>query len=203
MKTRSDLEGKKFQRLTVIKFDGHRGVKRMWLCRCDCGELTRVETGYLKRTISCGCYARKRASEATSERNRTHGMTGTKVYSVWFDMKRRCQNKNNKRYDCYGSRGIKVCRRWNKFENFFKDMGYPPKGKTLDRINNDGDYSPENCRWADKFQQANNRRNNRILIVKGERLTMKQASKKYDVNYHVLRDRLNKHGWEDERAVGL
>ena len=98
-----------------------------------------------------------------------HGRHGTRVHRCWGAMKHRCSNKNNEFYHHYGGRGIKVCERWQKFENFLADMGEMPIGMTLDRIDNDGDYCPENCRWVSRVQQRNNTRANRFIVFDGKR----------------------------------
>jgi len=133
------------------------------LCKCNCGKETIVRGSDLKseKTKSCGCFLKKGG-------RLTHGHSKigkvSKVYMVWCDIKKRCNNKNNKDYKYYGGRGIKVCKRWSKFENFLRDMGEVPSGLTLDRINNDLGYFKKNCRWATRKEQANNQRSNRKKI---------------------------------------
>jgi hypothetical protein len=158
-----DLIGQHFDRWTVIsraENSPHGGAQ--WLCRCECGNTSVVQGGTLKngRSKSCGCYHR----EFIAERNRTHGESPrghkTPEYLSWQAMHRRCSNPNFKNYHRYGGRGIRVCKRWNTFENFLADMGRRPKlSFTLDRYpNHNGNYTPTNCRWATKKQQGNNRK---------------------------------------------
>lgn len=124
--------------------------------KCDCGTIKIIERGNVSsgKTKSCGCLKKeKMRSEKT-----THGLTKTPTYVSWAQMKTRCLNPNYSEFFYYGGRGIKICDRWSSFENFIADMGKRPKGKTLDRINTNGDYCPDNCRWATPLQQSRNRR---------------------------------------------
>ena len=130
-----------------------------------------------------------------------HGMTGTRPYMTWQNMHRRCTEKNNKEYDRYGGRGIRVCEEWAEFEPFWRDMkdGYEDN-LTLDRIDNDGDYTKENCRWATPKEQSNNKRNNVLLTYKGKTKTVAEWSRELGVNAKMVYKRV-KRGWDDERAL--
>jgi hypothetical protein len=127
-----------------------------------------------------------------------HGMRGTRVYNSWQAMKKRCLNKNRKNYKYYGGRGIVVCEKWMEFENFYKDMGECPRGKTLDRINNNLGYFKENCCWSTPRQQNNNRRDNHFLVYKGKTQTIAQWSRELDINYKTIYSRI-KRGWNIEK----
>lgn len=148
-----NLMGQKFGRLTVIEPTEKRKGGIVWKCVCDCGNKREVSAGILRsgRAISCGCWRRKRTVK--------HGCSRlgfvTPEYRTWYSMKRRCLNSNNKFYKYYGGRGIIVCDRWlNSFENFLEDMGERPNPElSIDRINNDGNYEPNNCRWATQKEQ--------------------------------------------------
>ncbi len=125
----------------------------------------------------------------------------TSLYGRWMAMKDRCRNPNSPEYHNYGGRGISVCERWMSFENFLADLGNPPDGMSLDRIDNDGNYSPENCRWVDKKSQARNRRTNIFVTINGERMILKDAVKKYsNLNYFCVLNRI-KLGWPPSRAI--
>ena len=134
--------------------------------------------------------------------NKTHGMSETSEYSTWCEMKKRCFNANNKRYKDYGGKGVTVCDRWkNSFENFFADMGKKPSSDySIDRIDNDGNYSAENCKWATPKEQANNRNSNRLITIACVTLTIAQWSKEMGFGYSVIGDRL-KSGWSERDAV--
>lgn len=188
-----DLSGQRFSMLTVIS----RLPKSKWLCICDCGKEARPKGYVLKagRAKSCGCF-RKIANVAVRT---THGQSYTKLYRRWASMIRRCSDLN---YDRYGGRGISVCDEWRVFENFARDMGEPPAGKTLDRIDNNGNYEPSNCRWATVVEQNRNRRSNNLVTHNGETKCVTEWAEKYGIRQTLLRDRLLS-GMRFEDAVSM
>ena len=156
--SRKEMEGKTFGRLLVLSLSGKDVHGYTYKCKCSCGTIMVAKGALLRRgtTKSCGCINRERITE----RNTSHGQSKTPLYKTWCGMKARCGNPNEDRYKDYGGRGIKVCERWvNSFENFRDDMGERPTSRhSLDRDDNDGDYSPDNCKWSDDTEQVHNRR---------------------------------------------
>ena len=129
-----------------------------------------------------------------------HGKEPRDLYNVWSLMRDRCNNTNNIKYEYYGGRGIKVCKRWDDFLNFFKDMGERPKGLTIDRIDSDGNYEPSNCKWSTRKGQVRNRSNTKLLIIDGVEKPMAEWAEIYEIPYHVVNKRIWR-GWEHKRAL--
>lgn len=130
-----------------------------------------------------------------------HGLSQTPTYRTWANMKSRCSNKKSSQYEWYGKRGIKVCKRWYKFLNFYEDMGDRPNNKTIDRINNDGDYKPSNCRWANLKEQNLNRRSNVYLTYKNKTQTISEWAKECGINRKCLQLRISRYNWSIKKAL--
>jgi hypothetical protein len=195
-----DIAQQKFGRLFVLRRVENRGGHTAWLCKCACGETTIARTSDLRcgRTLSCGCLRNERNQERTK-----HGRSDSPEFQAWHRAKRRCTDPRVSTYRHYGGRGIRMCERWlNDFAAFYEDMGPRPDGHTLDRIDVNGNYEPGNCRWATWTQQTNNMRRNVILTVRGEKLTMSQAARKYGLKRDLVKSRLYR-GWTPEQALGL
>jgi hypothetical protein len=192
-----DITGKRFGRLMVIRYVGNKA----WECRCDCGKITTGCASDMKRGFkkSCGCFQR----EGAKIRRTTHGLSYTSEYWVWASMMARCFNPNEVGFKNYGHRGITVCPRWRTAANFLADMGKRPSPKhSIDRINNDGNYEPGNCRWATRIQQNRNMRRVRFLMFNGESKCISEWATIYGLNESVLRRRLDR-GWSIEEAISL
>ena len=207
-----DLTGLKFGKLSVIERAGstkHGAVK--WRCVCECGNETIVIGDELRKgnTRSCGCLAKEVTStrmKGKAPKNKTHGKAGTPVYKEWSQMKRRCFNPEDKSYANYGGRGIMVCDKWrDSFEAFYEDVSKLPrfgeKGYSLNRIDNDGNYEPNNVEWATNKEQSNNRRSNHLLTYNGKTQTIAQWAEEYSVPYKKLWKRINTFRWNIERAL--
>uniref|UniRef100_A0A6M3IL93 Uncharacterized protein n=1 Tax=viral metagenome TaxID=1070528 RepID=A0A6M3IL93_9ZZZZ len=198
---RLDLTGQKFGRLTAIQIDENRHSGRIyWHCQCECGKRTIKSRQLLTtgQTTSCGC----KLVDSARERFTTHGMSSSIEYFSWFHMKARCYKTYDKEYKNYGARGISVCARWlESFQNFFSDMGLKPSKKhEIERIDNDGDYSPENCKWATRTEQANNTRHNHFVTIGNKTQTIAQWSRELGIKNQTVRNRLY-HGWTPRDAL--
>lgn len=190
---RDDLSGRRFGMLTVIQHDkNYRGKSTKWICKCDCGKTVSVFRTALivGRTKSCGCYN----ISQTIARQTKHGKCGTRLYRCWMDMKQRCTNKRFKEYASYGGRGIKVCDEWkddfSAFESWAMSHGYS-NDLSIDRIDVDKDYCPENCRWTTYHQQARNRTNNVYIEYNGKRMILRDWARHTGISDHTIRRRLN------------
>lgn len=192
-----DHIGQRFGKLLVVGYAGGRNGKAEWLCICDCGRNAFVTGNSLrcKSTKSCGCLQR-------NSRTR-HRLSRTSFWRRWSGMKRRCLNKASKAYKNYGGRGIQVCEKWMIFENFYDDMFSTFKPHlSLDRIDNNGNYSPENCRWSTKTEQTTNTRRNSWHTVFGKQWTISQLAKNWNVPASVLGGRIRR-GWAIHHALTI
>lgn len=191
-----DLTGRRFGSMVVLEFAGHIGKKqdRAWLCKCDCGN-TKIITGSNLlggRSKSCGCAQKLAASETL----KTHGFSNTRLYRVYKGMKSRCNNTNNPSFKSYGARGIRLCPEWNNdflvFRSWALANGYQEDIDglhcSIDRIDPNKGYSPDNCRWVTKETQANNTRRNSFITINGVRLTVSQWAEKAGTNKQTLYD---------------
>lgn len=198
------IPGIKIGRLTTLRisFESTRKSKTMWACDCDCGEIANVSEKHLssEATKSCGCLKR----EALEKSSKTHGLSKTPEYKAWMHMRGRCHTPTDGGYYKYGARGISVCTEWRKsFLSFYKDMGPRPSAShSLHRINNDGDYSPENCEWATIDVQANVKRSSITAEWKGKTRSLAQICKMVGiVSYATANARVYVAGWSVEDAV--
>lgn len=200
---KSDINfvGKTFGWLTVISFSEMRNHRSFWLCRCKCGNTIIKRSDGLHDNSSCiKCKAEKQRIRMT-----THNETKNKLYGEWRQMRARCNNPNNAGYLNYGGRGINVSSEWNHSYECFRDYvtkldNYGKKGYTLDRIDVNGNYEPNNVRWVDNETQANNRRDNYLITFKGKTMSLKQWSRELGVNYTTLQSRKSL-GWSDVKIL--
>lgn len=197
------LEGQKFGRLLVLDYaylKPKRGI--YYNCLCDCGNIKQVSTNSLKKgeTKSCGCY--KHEIDTTIKHGGAKIGKLTSEYKTWIGIKTRCYNLNNEKYPIYGGRGIKVCDKWlgeEGFINFLKDMGNKPSSNhSIDRINVNGNYCPENCKWSTRSEQQRNKTNTKFITFKGETLSLPDWCDKLKISKSTLIKRLNK--WTIDEA---
>lgn len=198
-----DLIGQKFGKLTVIeRAKNSNNGKARWLCKCECGNEKTILSESLRKgkTSSCGC----KYINSNKERNKTHGQTNTRLHKIWSGMKQRCNYPNARCFELYGGRGITVCDEWQHSFESFRDWallnGYADN-LTLDRIDTNGNYCPENCRWATYKTQENNRVNNHRVIYKGKEYTLSKLSEKLNISSSTLAWRIN-HKW-DEKELSI
>jgi len=204
----TDLTGKKFGRLLVIKHShANKNNSHFWECKCDCGNIVKVCISNLNSgTKSCGCLKEEYRKFGFHSYGIKHGMHNTHFYRRWSRMKERCSSKKKIYY--YG-RGIKVCKRWLEFENFKEDMHesylehvdrHGEKDTSIDRIDNDGNYEPGNCKWATFNEQNSNKRTNKFLTYKGIRKTYAQWSKTIGGTRGIIKQRIDR-GWTIEEVL--
>lgn len=195
-----DISGVRFGRIIPIKRNGaDRFGNAKWMCICDCGKKFIAISNNIRsgNTSSCGCLK----SEIDSTRTRTHGMSKTGSYSVWTSMKQRCLNPKNKDFKYYGGRGITICKKWLKYENFVSDMGLrPSQDHQIDRKNNNLGYSKQNCRWTDRIHQMSNTRSNKYIEFDGCKMTFASWSRATGLSPKTIRYRL-KAGWSIKKTL--
>lgn len=181
-----DLSGQRFGRLVALDYF-HKGKRVYWKCCCDCGNNTEVQSSKLLsgNTISCGCYREEHLKDI-GDINKTHEKSRTRIYTIYQQMKARCYKKYSPKYMSYGGRGISICEEWlgeNGFQNFYEwsmKNGYSDS-LSIDRMDNDGNYEPSNCRWATRKEQANNRRTSRYINVDEEKMTVSMFADKFHI----------------------
>lgn len=201
MKHGFDITGMKSGRLTALHKDGHDKYGHpLWLCECECGDTARVLTASIlhNKTKSCGCYY----ADTRHEVAKTHGSTYTRLYKIWAGIHRRCDNPNSKDWKYYGGKGVSVCDEWKDYRNFEKwaiESGYSD-ALSIDRIDSNHDYCPENCRWADKYQQMNNTSKNHFITINGETHTIAEWSRIRGISLSTIFYRL-KAGWDEDLAI--
>ena len=189
-----DLTGKRFGRLTVIGIDeGRQSRKTYWICQCDCGKISSHRAdGLIRGSIrSCGCLKNELSAERVAK-NHKHKQSGTRLYHIWQGMKKRCYTETSPNYPTWGGRGIKMCDEWrDSFESFYEwamENGYKDT-LTIDRVDNDGDYTPENCRWATVREQSRNRRSNIPITIGNATKTMMEWCEIFNLDYKMVNAR--------------
>lgn len=201
----ADLTGRRFGRLIVVKRVNQKGERPKWLCKCDCGQEKIISSCSLLRgsSNSCGCLAK----EKNVSRSTTHSGSNSRLYHVWIDIVRRCENPGRGAYKNYGGRGISICAEWKDFSVFREwamSTGYDENAEhgicTIDRIDVNGDYAPDNCRWVTMKIQCRNKRGSHIVEYNGEKKTVAEWSEITGINYNTLLRRINS-GWDVERAL--
>lgn len=198
-----DLTGQKFGRLTALERIGvSASGNAIWLCRCNCGSDVSIPSNNLKNghTKSCGCLQKEELITRLTQHGHSKKGKVSKTYHAWQDMLGRCTNLKNPGYHNYGGRGITICKRWFKFENFLKNMGEVPEGHQIDRIDNNGNYCKSNCQWVTSKINNRNRRNNHLITYDGKTQCMIEWAEKFNIHIGTLWSRLSR-GWSIEKAL--
>lgn len=195
-----DITGNKYNMLTVLgRVENDKNGQSRWECICECGNKTIVKGANLKNGAvkSCGCLVHRPAL------NKKHGESNTPLYRMWTSMIYRCDNPKYIAYKYYGARGIRVCDEWHDYETFKKWVNETKTDDsyTIERIDVNGDYGPDNCKWIPMSEQANNRRSNIVIDYNGEEHTLMQWCKKLNLNYKNVHNRMYKLGWSFEKAI--
>lgn len=203
-----DLTGMVFGRLTVLSIS-QRKPDIIWKCKCECGNIVDVKGEYLRNgdTKSCGCLK----TDKLHQRNLKHGLSRkSRLYNVWKGMRERCNNQNSESYARYGGRGITVCDEWNDYYAFYKwsmnhgfDESLPASYCTIDRIDNNAGYSPDNCRWTTQKEQARNRSTNHLLTMDGDSKTIVEWSESTGIPERIIANRVNVCGWDEISALTI
>lgn len=206
-----DLKGRTFGRWRVIQCVGRtKSGGALWECECECGNIRNVDGHSLRSGVSksCGCLGAEHRIEASKKVVTKHGGRNERLYSVWQGIKERCFNKNNRNYAQYGGRGISMCKEWEDYSVFRAwaiENGYdkdaPYSKCTLDRIDNNLGYNPENCRWVTSMEQCNNRSSNHLVTFNGEKHTISEWARITGIRKDTLRRRIMCYGWDIERAL--
>lgn len=198
-----DISGQTFNRWTVIGYDyGSSKKEARWVCKCACGDYKSVSGSSLRKKTSksCGCLKGEIASKI-GKQTKTHGLSGHRVYNLYQSMVNRCHSPNHISYKNYGAKGVRVCDRWlNSFESFIEDMGVPNPNDSIDRINNNLGYHPDNCRWVGKEKQNRNKSNNIKLTFSGRTMNMADWAREINIGISTLYARY-KAGWSDDRII--
>jgi hypothetical protein len=195
------MEGEVWGRWAIGGFSHRCNGHLFYECICECGNSKTISISSIVNgdSTSCGCYLR----EVRGKSSITHGKTETKEYNIWCTMKARCYNDKNGSFKDYGSRGISVCAEWlNSFQRFFDDMGECPEGLSIERIDNNGNYEPSNCRWATRQEQSLNRRSNVIMELDGKKQTESEWADELGISRNVLQHRRDR-GWSDKDALTI
>lgn len=197
-----NLLGLKYGRLVVISPAKSKNSKTLWNCKCECGNIVQVSSTNLRagHTQSCGCLSKEILEQRNFKHGQTVGHQNTRTYTCWIDMRRRCYNPKNKEYHNYGGRGVSVCSEWASFEQFLSDMGECPTDHTLDRLDVNGDYCLQNCRWSTRRQQSRNKRTNTIIIHNGQSKPLVEWLEYFGITWGTYNKR-RKRGWTKLRAA--